>query len=96
MPSERIQQHIDRLLGEADEALGRFDWASVGKCAEAVLRLDSSNADAITFLEAAKADIAVDLGKQQPPTTTDKPSTAAKPSESEPTSFANGRLSRAV
>ena len=45
MPSERIQQHIDRLLGEADEALAKLDWEAVGKCASAVLAFDPNNQD---------------------------------------------------
>ena len=53
MVSERIQRHIDRLLNDADGAVARFDWDAVRQCAEAVLRLDPANVDALSFLRAA-------------------------------------------
>ncbi len=88
MPSERIQRQIDRLLDEAEEALSRFDWETVGKCAGAVLRLDSSNADAITFLEAAQGDAATAAEQH---TTQDTGSSSIAPPQAQPTSFADGR-----
>ena len=71
MPSERIQRQIDRLLDEAEEALTRFDWEAVAVRAEAVLRFDSSNADAIAFLEAAQGGAD---GQEQSPVTQEAPS----------------------
>ena len=53
MASERVQRQIDRLLDEAEEALTRFDWDSVRQCAEAVLRFDPNDGDALRFMEAA-------------------------------------------
>jgi len=54
MPSERIQQRIDRLLDEADEAVGRREWPAVRDAANAVLALDHDNLDALTYIEAAR------------------------------------------
>lgn len=52
MPSERVQRQIDRLLDEAEVALGRLDWPEVRARADAVLALDPQNADARTFRDA--------------------------------------------
>jgi tetratricopeptide (TPR) repeat protein len=54
MPSERIQRRVDQLLDEADEAVGRRDWAAVRDAANAVIALDHQNQDALTYLEAAR------------------------------------------
>ena len=54
MTSERVQRRIDQLLDEADQAIGERDWARVRVTAETVLRLDSENVDAKTFLAAAE------------------------------------------
>lgn len=53
MPSERIQRQIDRLLDEAEAALGRREWPRVHDLSQDVLALDPENADARTFLDAA-------------------------------------------
>ena len=47
MTTEFIQRQIDRLLGQAAEALARFDWDTVRQSAEAVLRFDPENDDAV-------------------------------------------------
>ena len=53
MASERVQRRIDRLLDQAEEAMDSFNWDSVRDCAQAVLGLDSENADALAFLDSA-------------------------------------------
>ena len=53
MPSERVQRQIDRLLDEAEAALGRREWSRVHELSQDVLALDPGNADAQTFLDAA-------------------------------------------
>ena len=53
MASERVQRRIDRLLDQPEEAMDRLDWDSVRDCAQAVLGLDSENADALAFLDSA-------------------------------------------
>ncbi len=53
MASERVQRQIDRLLDQAEEAMGQMNWDSVRDCAQAVLGLDSENADALAFLDSA-------------------------------------------
>jgi len=56
MPSERVQRQIDRLLDEAEEAISSQDWAAVAERAQAALRLDPENADALSYLAAAERD----------------------------------------
>jgi len=84
MQSERIQQRIERMLAEADEAVAASDWARVRDRATNVLAFDPENHDAQTYL--AAADRA--LGAASP--------AAARipgdgPSEALPASFGAGR-----
>ena len=67
MPSERVQRQIDRLLDEAETALGTGDWATVRVRAEAVLRLDAANADAQTYLTAAGEDAQAEVAPSAAP-----------------------------
>ncbi len=89
MASERIQRRIETLLDEADEAVANSDWAVVRDRAQNVLRLDTDNQDALSYLAAADRD----TGISQPPAQTTAPllpaSLPATPVH--PTSFANGR-----
>ena len=73
MTSERIQHQIDRLLGEAEEAITREDWPTVAARARAVLRLDTTNSDAQAYLKAAGE---VDAAKVAP---TSEQSTKQRP-----------------
>ena len=50
MASERIQRQIERLLDQAEEAMGRSDWESVRDHAKVALGLGPDNADALAFL----------------------------------------------
>ena len=91
MTSERVQRRIDQLLDEADQAIGERDWARVRVTAETVLRLDSENVDAKTFLAAAEQGGEPGSGGRTastPPGGPDKASAAAVPL---PTSFVSGR-----
>src|SRR5438094_81530 len=54
--TERMRRQIDRLLDEAEDAITRDDWPSVRQRAEAALRLDPGNADALGYLAAASRD----------------------------------------
>ena len=56
MASDRLQRQIDRLLDQAEAAISQFDWATVGLCAQAVLRLNPENSDALSYLAAAERD----------------------------------------
>ena len=56
MASERIQRRIESLLDEADQVVSQFDWEAVRQRAEAVLRLDPQNSDALSYLAAANRD----------------------------------------
>ena len=60
MASERVQRQIDRLLDQAEEAMGQMAWEAVRDCAKAVLGLDSSNNDAIAFLGSAEQVLGTD------------------------------------
>lgn len=53
MVSDRIQRQIDRLLDQAEEAMGRLEWEVVRQRSQAVLSLQSDHGDAQTYLEAA-------------------------------------------
>ena len=87
MPTERVQRRIDRLLDQADEALEANDWQKTVEIYRAVLKLDSENGDAASYLEASLEA----LGSA--PTTASEPVEAAMPRQAEevPVSFANGR-----
>ena len=87
MASERIQRRIDSLLDEADAAISRYDWEALREAANAVLRLDPGNSDALSYLAAAERDPGRDQPSSTPPSETPPVSTP----HSEPTSFANGR-----
>ncbi len=84
MASERIQRRIDSLLDEADAAISRYDWEALREAANAVLRLDPSNSDALSYLAAADRD----PGRDQPSPTAHPPTSEVT---EQPTSFANGR-----
>src|SRR3954447_17981097 len=90
MPSERVQRQIDRLLDQAEEAIGRQEWTAASAAAQAVLGLDASNEDALAFSHAIERALAVvsapvpDVAKAAL-----TPSTPAVVHQ--PTSFCNGR-----
>ena len=50
MASERFQLRIDRSFAQIDEAVDQHNWAVARDRAQAVLTLDSGNADAINLL----------------------------------------------
>ena len=54
MASESVQARIDRLLNEAREAVAESNWAVVLNHAQNVLRIESENEDARTYLAAAE------------------------------------------
>ena len=82
MPSEFIQRQIDRLLNEAEAALGRLDWDGVRAQADAILALDPENGDARALLDAAARTGGTQLQAAIP----EAPSLPPLP-----TSFAGGR-----
>ncbi len=89
MASERFQRQIDRLLDEAEAALGQFDWEAVNNGAEAVLALDPGNADGLALLAAVER--ARGGAKPTAPSLTEHPGTQSAAVDAQPTSFANGR-----
>ncbi len=66
MASERVQRQIDRLLDQAEEAMGQMAWDAVRDCAKAVLGMDSSNNDAIAFLASAEQVLGTDSTASEP------------------------------
>ncbi len=88
MPSDFIQRQIDRLLNEAEAALGRLDWDGVRAQANAVLALDPESADARALLDAAvRAGAGTTSAAQSQPAAV----SVAPSAPPLPTSFASGR-----
>ena len=88
MTTERIKGHIDRLLGEADEALAGRDWTTVHDRATDVLALDPENPDGLALLAAAERA----LGGQSSSSDVQKsPSIQSAAPAPIPTSFVSGR-----
>ncbi len=85
MASERAQRQIDRLLDEAEEAVSRLDWGTVGDRAQAVLAFDPDNADGLAFLAAAER------AQASPTAPSTQPLPPPPTSPPEPTGFANAR-----
>ena len=87
MASERMQRRLERLLDQIDEAEANGNWESVRDLALDVLAIDSDNADATVYLEAAERRVSRSANAaQQPP-----PPLAPTAQTNQPTSFANGR-----
>jgi hypothetical protein len=49
MSSKPVEQAITGLLSEAAAATAKLDWTNVASLADAALKLDPNNADALTF-----------------------------------------------
>ena len=89
MVSNRSQQHIKRLLDEADQAITQLDWQTVHDRAQAVLAFDPDNDDGLAFLTAAERALHGDTGLASPATVSaPPPSTSSQPL---PTFFKDGR-----
>jgi hypothetical protein len=89
--SERLKRQIDGLLDEVEAAVSQLDWLVVRDRTQAVLALDSENADAATFLAAAERALSGSVSIQQP-LSNDTPSAPPTPSSRDmPGSFSNGR-----
>jgi len=88
MPSDRVQRQIDRLLDEAEQAIAGRDWALVEARCDAALALDAQNADALSYLAAARQRLHGQAG------TAEAQSTGAPPPAPAPlpASFVNGRF----
>ncbi|MCH8108013.1 MAG: protein kinase [Chloroflexi bacterium] len=74
-------------MDEADAAISRYDWEALREAAQAVLRLDPENSDALAYLAAAERDTGSSLPAQPSPA----PHPIPAPIGDQPTSFANGR-----
>ena len=88
MASDRVKRRIERLLDQVEEAIDQLDWDEVRGRAQAVLRLDPENSDALSYLAAAERDSATSTttGVEAAPGLGLTPQAA-----NQPTSFANGR-----
>ena len=88
MASDRVQRRIERLLDQVEEAIDQLDWEEVRGRAQAILRLDPDNSDALSYLAAAERD----TGSSQPTAQANPaPSSDSARIPDQPTSFANGR-----
>ena len=89
MTSERVQRRIERFLEQAEDALDTRDWDSATASIDAVLAIDSTNADALAFrsmVSAARGD-GDSKSAEEPLRATPLPRRDA----AEPDSFAGGR-----
>lgn len=95
MPSERIQRQIDRLLAEADEAIGSADWQTVHRASSEALILDPENTEAQELFSIAERGVAGATTSEAspapaepaPPETTDTappPAPAVEPASAAP------------
>ena len=87
MASDRVQRQIDRLLDQAEAAISQFDWETVRQCAQAVLRLDSENRDALAYSAAAEQE----TGSSRAAQTSAVVQPVSPPVTDQPTTFASGR-----
>ncbi len=83
MLSERAQRQVNRLLDEAESAIGRDDWAIVRARCNAVLAIDPDQTDALTYLAAVDRALSSSAGSGQSPAATatgpSSPPTGAPP-----------------
>ena len=94
MPSPRVQQQIDRLLDEAEQAMADTDWVVVRKRCEAALALDPQNEDAQFYIDAAdraEGKSPAPTGDEQVTAAPSSPAERTTADASEITSFADGR-----
>ncbi len=91
MASDRIQRRIEHLLDEADEAFAERNWVVVRDNAQDVLLLDAENREAQTFLAAAEQALATGTSEASPSISSPPSTPQTGASDSQPTSFANGR-----
>jgi len=93
MNSERLQRRIETLLDQADEAVDAGEWVRAVDRARAVLAIDAGNADAAAVLKMAEANglVTSTIFKEEHGDSRNDASRAARPSASEPASFAGGR-----
>jgi hypothetical protein len=59
MQSDRTRRQIERLLEQAEEAIGQLSWQVVRDRAQAVLALDPESHDARSYLAAADRALAM-------------------------------------
>lgn len=90
--SQRLQRQIDRLLDQAEEAIGQRNWGAVREFADAVISVEVDNLDARAYLQMANAQ-----GGAAPPGAVESASPLpAEPVHARadplPTSFASGRF----
>ena len=65
MASDRIQRRIERLLDQIEESMDQLDWESVREYAQAVLRLEPENKDAVAYLAAAEREPATEIATRE-------------------------------
>ena len=95
MLSERMQEQVDGLLGQAGNAVAAMDWLRVLEADRAVLLVDPVNADAQAFVVMAEGSL--DEGarpSRQRHLRTPSNLAALSASPDDPTSFASGRPSK--
>ncbi len=86
MASERMQRRLERLLDQIDEAEANGNWESVRDLTLDVLAIDSENAEAKAYLEAAARRVSRSANAAQQP-----PPFAPTAQTDQPSSFADDR-----
>jgi hypothetical protein len=64
LSSEPIQDAVQGLLAKASEATAKLDWVTVASLADAALKLDPENTDALIFKSTALEEINGQKGKR--------------------------------
>jgi len=86
-PVTGFNGELSAFLTRPDEAISRYDRGVLREIAQAILRLDPENSDAIDYLAAAERD----SGSSQPAEASPAPRPVPAPIGGQLTSFANSR-----
>ncbi len=86
MATDRVKRQIDRLLDEAEQAVGRRDWTTVRDLANDVLAFDPDNEDGQAFMAAAQRSLDAPVEPSPPPQPPIDPPSVLTPASEHPTS----------
>ena len=87
MESERLQQQIDRLLDDAEQANSQLDWITLQKRAQDVVAIDPNNQEGQAFPSAAEWALSASGPQATNQSETATPATSEIPDQ--PTTFSH-------